>query len=218
MVDSAAGRELADTRLLQAVHKTFRLATNRFVDATAKLEPADLAPVIGSRWRFYSDILHFHHHNEDDKEFPALVAVRPDLKDLVDKLEDDHRQLVSSMEAVDKAVAEFEKHPDSAHQEVVHDAIAAVRDAFFPHLDVEDAQIIPAFASSMDPREWDRMDKEALKSIPRQHLPTAIGALDEVIRSLPEDQWPPPPPIPIRALLALSWRKRWAAFIKPMVV
>ena len=56
----------------------------------------------------------------------------------------------------------------------------------FPHLDIEDEQILPAIAESIPPKKWERMDKAALKSIPRKYLPIASGALDEYIQGLPE--------------------------------
>ena len=76
--------------------------------------------------------------------FPALVAVRPDLASMIETLEDDHTRLLRAMEAVDTAIIGFEAEPDAAHQEAVHGALVAVSDAFFPHLDAEDAQILPA--------------------------------------------------------------------------
>jgi hemerythrin-like domain-containing protein len=200
------------------VHKAFRLATTRLVDATEKLEPSQLQHIFGSRWSFYAAVLHHHHHNEDDKIFPALVAVRPDMGALVAKLEDDHQQLVRTMEAVDAAVSAIERTPDAAHQKALHESMVAVRDAFFPHLDIEDEKILPAIAESVSPKQWDRMDKEALKSIPRAHLPIAVGSLDEVIQGLPRAEQPPPPPLPIRLMLALSWRNKFSAWVKPLLV
>jgi hemerythrin-like domain-containing protein len=218
MADQNSSTTRADTRVLQAVHKTFRLATDRLVEATERLEPSALQPIIGSRWTFYTTVLNHHHHNEDDSAFPALVAVRPQMKDLVQTLEDDHRRLVARMGVVDDAVATFQEKPNLPNRDAMHEAIVAVRDEFFPHLDTEDAQIIPAFAESIPPAEWERMDNEALKTIPRECLPQAVGALDEVIRGLPEAERPMPPPLPIRLMLALSWRRKWAAFIQPMLV
>lgn len=208
----------ADTRVLQAVHKTFRLATDRLVEATGRLDPSELQPIIGNRWSFYSTVLHHHHHNEDDSAFPALIAVKPEMKELIAGLEDDHQRLIARMDAVDDAVSTFEKEPNLPNRNAVHDAIVAVRDEFFPHLDIEDAQVIPAFAGSIPPADWERMDNEALKTIPREWLPTSVGALDEVIRSLPEAERPKPPPPPIRVMLALSWRRKYAAWIKPLLV
>jgi hypothetical protein len=46
----------------------------------------------------------------------------------------------------------------------------------------------------------------------------AVGALDEVMRGLPQKERPPPPPPPIRLMLALSWRKKWTAWVKPLLV
>jgi hemerythrin-like domain-containing protein len=217
MSDTNSSATRADTRVLQAVHKTFRLATDRLVDATERLEPSALQPIIGTRWAFYTAVLNHHHHNEDDKAFPALVAVRPDMKDMVEALEEDHRRLVMRMNDVNDAVATFEANPDIANRDAMHDAIVGVRDEFFPHLDTEDAKVIPAFGESIPPAEWEKMDNEALKTIPRAWLPTAVGALDEVIRGLPEAERPMPPPLPIRVMLALSWRRKWAAWIKPML-
>jgi hemerythrin-like domain-containing protein len=206
----------ADTRVLQAVHKTFRLATTRLVDGTERLEPAALQPIIGSYWQFYAAVLHHHHHTEDTAVFPALVAVRPDLQALVDKLEAEHKGLVAALDAANSAVVAFTNQPDRTAQQEMHNSITAVRDEFFPHLDVEDAEVIPALAESIPPKEWDRLDKQALKSIPRPYLSRAVGALDEVIRGLPEAERPSGPPPPIRIMLAVSWRRKWAEYVKPI--
>jgi hemerythrin-like domain-containing protein len=204
--------------VLAAAHKAFRRATTMLVDATDKLTPSALQPVIGPRWNFYAAILHHHHHNEDEMLFPALVAVRPEMGGLIDKLEGDHRELASSIDAAGAAVSAFVEQPDAGGQKALHGAIVAVRDAFFPHLDVEDEQLMPAYAESIPPKEWDAMDQKALKTIPRPYLGTAVGALDEVIRGLPEEEQPPPPPPPIRLMLALSWRRKWADWSKPLLV
>jgi len=208
----------ADTRLYHVVHKAFRLATTHLIDASEKLEPSQLQSVFGPRWRFYTEVLHHHHHNEDDKIFPALVTVRPDMGALTEKLQDDHQQLVRTMEAVDAAVSAVEKTPDAAHRKALHESLIAVRDAFFPHLDIEDEKILPAITESIPPTQWEHMDKEALKSTPRKHLPIAVGFLDDVIQGMPEAERPPPPPLPIRFMLALSWRKKFAAWMKPLLV
>ena len=104
-------------------------------------------------------------------------------------------------------MAAFVRRPDAATQDAVHEALVALRDWFFPHLDLEDEKILPAIAESIPPKQWAQLDKAALKSIPRKHLPSAVAALDEVIRSLPEQDRPAPPPPPIRIMLSLSWRK-----------
>jgi hemerythrin-like domain-containing protein len=207
-----------DVRLYRVVHETFRRATTRLVDATAKLEPSALEPVIRPHWDFYTAILHHHHHTEDVSVFPALLAVRPEMRPTIHMLEDEHVELGPNIDAVHASVAAFAKRPDASAQLDVHHALVALRDWFFPHLDQEDEKILPAVAESIPPKQWDQLDKAALKSIPRRHLPRAVGALDEVIRSLPEQDRPAPPPPPIRLMLAVSWRKQWSAWVKPLVI
>src|SRR5262249_7078734 len=208
----------ADTRVQQAVHKTFRLATTRLVDATERMEPNTLQPIIGQYWEFYAAVLHHHHHTEDTVAFPALIAVRPHMASLINDLEEDHRKLVAHVDAVNSAVTAFEKKPEASTQRELHDSMVAVRDEFFPHLDIEDTKVIPVFAQAIPPKDWERMDNQALKSIPRPYLPRAVGALDEVIRGLPEAERPSGPPPPVRLMLAVSWRRKWAEFVKPLTV
>src|SRR5579862_3330069 len=106
----------ADTRLFYIVHNTFRLGTNRMVDATEKLPASVLQPAIGSAWGFYAGVLDHHHHTEDTSILPALVAVRPDLQPLINDLSNDHRRLIEALEAVNAAVTAFERQPDAEHQ------------------------------------------------------------------------------------------------------
>ena len=207
-----------DIRLYRVVHEMFRRSTTRLVDATVKLEPSALEVVIGSQWDFYTAILHHHHHTEDVSVFPALAAMRPDIRSTIDMLEDEHVELAPNIDAVDTAVAAFVKQPCASTQAAVHEALVALRDWFFPHLDLEDEKILPAIAESIPPKQWEQLDKAALKSIPRKYLPSAVAALDEVIRSLPERDRPAPPPPPIRIMLSLSWRKRWMAQVEPLLV
>jgi len=65
-------------------------------------------------------------------------------------------------------------------------SLVAIRDAFFPRLDIEDEKILPAIA--------------------------------EIIQSMPRAEQPPPPPLPIRLMLTLSWRKKFSAWVKPLLV
>jgi hemerythrin-like domain-containing protein len=211
-------RSQSDIRLYRVVHETFRRSTTRLVDATAKLEPSVLEPVIRPYWDFYAAILHHHHHTEDASVFPALLAVRPEMRSTIDLLEDEHVELGPNIDAVEIAVATFVGRADASAQRALHDALVTLRDWFFPHLDLEDEKILPAIAESIPPKQWNRLDKAALKTIPRKHLASAVSALDEVIRSLSEEDRPAPPPPPIRLMLAVSWRKQWSTLVQPLAV
>jgi hypothetical protein len=211
------GNGMADIRLIQVVHNTFRLGLTRMIDATAKLEPAALHPSIGPYWTFYSAILDYHHHNEDTEDFPTLARVHPDCQPLLDELGADHRQMVGTMESIGAAVDAFQKTPDVAGRDRINVAVVELRDLFFPHLDREDAEVLPMYAKWIPHDEWARLETKALRGIPKPQMPYAVGALDETIRSAPEAERPDGPPLPVRVMLTLSWRKKWAGLVQPLL-
>jgi hypothetical protein len=53
----------------------------------------------------------------------------------------------------------------------MHGSFVAVRDEFFPHPDIEDEKVVPAFAEFIPYTQWEEMDTKALKSIPPQVSP-----------------------------------------------
>jgi len=210
--------EHADNREYLVVHQTLRVLLDRFVRATDCLEPAQLAEVIGPRWALFARGLHHHHEGEDNSFFPCIAAVRPDVVPLIDELVHEHEELIARLDAVDSAVATLTAQPNEENKKALHDAVVEVRDQLVPHLDVEDAKLLPAAAESVDAKEWARLGREAMRSLPKEDLPVIAGALDEVVRSLPREQWPPPPPIPVRVMIAVSWRKRYQQFAEPLNV
>jgi hemerythrin-like domain-containing protein len=207
----------ADVRLIQAVHNTFRVGMNRLLDATARLEPAALRPCVGPYWEFYAAILDYHHHNEDSEDFPTLARVYPDCQPLIDELGADHQEMVGVMEKISTAVDSFEKSPDVAGRDEINASASELRDLFFPHLDREDAEVFPMYEKWIPHDEWARLETKALRGIPKPQMPYAVGALDETIRSSPQADQPDPPPLPVRVMLALSWRKKWAGLVQPLL-
>jgi hemerythrin-like domain-containing protein len=211
------GNGKADIRLIQAVHNTFRTGLTRLIDATAKLEPAALQSAVGPYWTFYSAILDFHHHNEDDEDFPLLAGYYPDIQPLVDELGADHRQMIDVMKKIDAAVDDFEKNPDAANRNAINAAAVELRDLFFPHLDREDAEVLPMYAKWIPHDVWAKLETKTLKSIPKPQMAYAVGGLDETIRATPEADRPEGPPLPVKIFLALSWRKKYAGLVQPLL-
>lgn len=216
MADAGNGRG-ADIRLIQAVHNTFRVGLTRIIDATAKLEPSSLQSSLGRYWNFYAAILDYHHHNEDEEDFPLLAGYYPDIQPLIDDLGAEHRQMLDVMAKINAAVESFQGTPDVAGRDKVNAAALELRDLFFPHLDREDADVLPMYAKWIPYDEWEKLGTKTLKGIPKPQMPFAVGALDETIRSTPEAERPEGPPLPVKVLLALSWRKKWAGLVQPLL-
>lgn len=211
-----ADQQHADIRLYLVVHESLRVTLDRFVRASERLDPAMLAEVFPERWGVLERGLHSHHEHEDSDFFPMIVAASPDQGPLIEQLEREHAELVALLDAVDRATAALVATPTDDTRRAVHDAVAAVRDTLVPHLDVEDAEMLPAAAATVDAKEWDDASDRALRATLKSDLPIVAGILDEVTRSLPPDRQPPPPPMMLRVLLAVSWRRRYAKFMEPI--
>jgi hypothetical protein len=206
----------ADIRLYLVVHQSLRLTLDRFVNASERLDAQTLADVIPDRWAVLERGLHNHHEHEDRDFFPMIAAASPDQLPLITQLETEHQELIALLQAVDTAIDALVHDPTDRTRATVHHTIAAVRDTLVPHLDVEDRQLLPVAAATVDGKQWDEVSEVALRSTPKADMPIVAGILDEVARSLPSAEQPPPPPLMLRVMLALSWRRRYAKFVAPI--
>ena len=66
----------ADIRDVLVVHTLLRQMLDKLIGATERLDPAEAASIIPSRWGLYVRGLHHHHESEDHDFFPVIVAVQ----------------------------------------------------------------------------------------------------------------------------------------------
>lgn len=89
----------------------------------------------------YCQLVHGHHHHEDEAWFPALRQVNPGLHRVIDKLEADHRLVSELLDRVE-AAAERIGADEAARQELAA-ALRALADHLLAHLDYEEEQLNP---------------------------------------------------------------------------
>ena len=173
---------MADTREYLVVHQCLRVTLDRFVDTTARLDPAHLALVLGSRWALFARALHHHHEVEDADFFPLVKRTLPETSAMIDRLASEHVDLVARLDAVDAAVIALELNPSDSTKQIVHDCIKAVRDELVPHLDVEDADLLPRRGHCDQRRRVEGDGREgAFRSVPKKDLPVVAGVMDEIV-------------------------------------
>jgi hemerythrin-like domain-containing protein len=206
----------ADIRDVLVVHLILRQLLDKLIAACERFEPDEAATVIPSRWSLYVRGLHHHHEGEDNDFFPVIVRDAAGTEPLVNQLEAEHQELVKLLDATDAAMATLEQQPTAENRQAAHHAMTAVKEQLFPHLDKEEAQLLPVAADSVDPAEWKRLGDAAFRSIPRADVPIVSGAFEAVVMSLPPAERPPPPPLFVRVMVSLSWRKRYQKWVAPL--
>jgi Hemerythrin HHE cation binding domain len=98
----------------------------------------------------YCQFVHAHHGLEDALMFPTVEAVAPDLKDVIRKLESDHRAISDVLDRVEAAARSLgSADVPTARGELV-DALNRLATDLLEHLDFEEKSLGPILAS------WDR--------------------------------------------------------------
>ena len=85
-----------------------------------------------------------HHGLEDDAIFPHLKRSDPDLKPVIERLEDEHLVIHDAIQHVDRALVGHINDPDDF--EPIQDAIDSLTDALLSHLSYEEHEIVEPLA------------------------------------------------------------------------
>jgi hemerythrin-like domain-containing protein len=211
--------EGADLRLVLVVHKAFRGIGEEMADGlTAQVDCQDAERIqrIADVWDFFTRSLVHHHEGEDEVIWPRVTELRPDFSTIEQQMEKEHGEIDGLLEPAVAAVAAMRKSCDPATVKAAADAIRACVAELDEHLGREEAVAFPVVHDTINREEFDAMGEKFFRSIPKADLPFAAASLDEWARKTPEAERPPPPPLPVRVLLALSWRRKFRKFVAPL--
>lgn len=122
----------------------------------------------------------FHHPKEDRFLFTALARRRPDLRPLLDRLGQEHREGERKIAALRWKAEAFEKDGAAAFDDFCAAAFDYV-DFQRAHLATEEEQVIPAALASLREEDWDEIDAAFVDnddpifgSAPRRHFQALI--------------------------------------------
>lgn len=94
----------------------------------------------------YCQVVHAHHHNEDEALFPAVVRAAPHLRATVAKLKDDHRLVADLLDQVEGAARQLGGN-DAAPRRKLVEALRALSDHLLAHLALEETELKPVLAN-----------------------------------------------------------------------
>jgi hemerythrin-like domain-containing protein len=209
----AAGMHTNETPDLSgyyAIHRQQRVDTARYVQALDVLEQDDVTRRRAlARWATgFGHELTTHHTIEDEVFFPDLAMRVPATTEVLRRLATDHEtveHLIGRLRATGAGVAEAGPGaPFAIARAEALEVAVALRDLLIEHLDVEDDLVLSVFAASYSAEEYEALQEQAIKSIPKTGLffsiPWNVACLDEearveLIRSAP---------LPLRLIYRLS--------------
>jgi len=186
----------ADTSDMPAVHKVFResLASAPQLIVSAVGDDARRA-MIANYYANLNNFLKVHHDGEEELVFPVLSERAPEHRSILDKAAVGHRAVVGLMSAVDDHIEIWQSKGDDGAQGIL-DALAALQATLIPHLDEEEADVLPLAAAHMNAAEWGQLPGHAMGHFQGDKIWLIIGLIRENFtqqqRDMMLDHMPPP--------------------------
>ncbi len=161
--------------------------------------------------RFVLDQLHHHHTTEDDLIWPAVLARRPDLQQLFERMEGEHGRLGPAIETL---VTTTRAWSGESGQSAVHDAVVSLEAVLQPHLDHEETDAMPLICSILTAADWAPIDKQLHRPTwPSKMAHSILWMLDDLDprrAALVEALLPRPLWRALRFRYAAGWRRQQA--------
>jgi iron-sulfur cluster repair protein YtfE (RIC family) len=95
----------------------------------------------------YCQFVHGHHGHEDVLLFPAVRRYAPDLSEVVDKLEADHRQVSDLLDTVEGSARRLGTANELGARDQLVEALEQLSEHLLEHLAYEEAAFAPVLAA-----------------------------------------------------------------------
>jgi hypothetical protein len=180
------------------VHRVLR---NAIQEAPALFETVlaggpDRVEQVGTYYANVLDFLKVHHEGEDEVVWPLLCERAPEHADEVRRIAGQHDLVTRLLDSSMAAVATFRAAPDASSATAAAAAIAEVGEALLPHLDEEEAFIVPLAAKHIYAPEWGQLPGLAMRTFGGDKLWLILGLIREQFRAeqiaMMDANMPPP--------------------------
>lgn len=195
-IPAQAGPPLADTSDMAQLHKVFRNAVNDAPRLIASATDAGRVELVATYYDNVLELLHVHHDGEDELLWPKLCERAPAEAQEVQRIAGQHGDVVSTLAAAQDRLAAWRTAPSPDTAAAATDAVAALGAALLPHLDEEEAYIVPLAAQHIYAPEWGELPGHAMRSFGGDKLWLILGLVREQMRpdqiAMQESKMPPP--------------------------
>jgi hypothetical protein len=177
MPDSAGVRP--DTSDMAAVHKVFRSSLASGPDFVGSAAGNDERRALIAD--YYANVMSFlevHHDGEEALIFPLLIERLPDQRALVEQIAGQHADVLGRLQAVNESINSWQANGDSQATELIG-SLQALHDALIPHLDREEAEIVPLAAECLSVEEWGALPGHAMGNFKGDKIWLIMGLVRE---------------------------------------
>ncbi|MFZ0714478.1 hemerythrin domain-containing protein [Mycobacterium sp.] len=168
-----------DTSDMAAVHKVFRTSLAAGPDFLSSAAGDDERRALIAN--YYANLMAFlkvHHEGEEELVFPLLIERAPQHAGLVTQAEGQHADVIGRLLAVSESVNSWDLKGDPQAPDLLN-ALRSLETSLMPHLDQEEAEIVPLAAEHLTPEEWGALPGHAMRSFDGDKIWLIIGLIRE---------------------------------------
>jgi hypothetical protein len=170
-----------DTSDMPAVHQAFRKAFGAAGDLFGSVSADDVArrELVGNFFDNVIRFLHVHHNGEEVLIWPKLSERCPNHATALAQSAEQHQTVIALMEAASRATEQWSASGSAEDQAAAAAAIAVLDNELRPHLDEEEAVILPICSRHIRPEEWARLPGHALSHFDGDKVWLILGLIRE---------------------------------------
>jgi hemerythrin-like domain-containing protein len=157
--------------------------------------------------------LHMHHTTEDDLIWPKLLDRAGLDAPLVERMEEQHQQIDTSVAEVRTAMAVWRSDPTPATSSALSDRIGEFLIVLEGHLDEEEQVVVPLIDRDLTEAEWQEVAERGFKKFTPAERWIATGLIVEIATSEEAAMMFGTLPPPVKVLWNLIGKRKYRRYI-----
>jgi Hemerythrin HHE cation binding domain len=147
-------------------HDALRRDLDRMIRAltAATARPESQRAAFAEHVTLVLDLLHHHHTGEDQGLWPLVRRRAPDLGAQLDMMEAEHASVAQAIASTRAAAAHYAASADPAAGERLREEITDLRAVVLPHLDHEEAEVMPRVMRALSERDWSSLARREARA------------------------------------------------------
>lgn len=170
-----------DTRDMRVVHQVFLREYALLPGLVRGVDDGDTdrAATVADHARLVSELLHVHHTGEDVALWPVLLAQAPESAALVERMKDQHEQLLRLLSRADDDLPRWAAAPDRAGGDSAAAVLEDLRAVLVEHLDQEEAEVLPLCERALTVEQWQAIGEHGRSHVPPERVFLVFGMILE---------------------------------------
>lgn len=162
------------------LHRVFRNAGADGPDLIRTADTAERTALVASYLTNVLSLLRSHHEGEDEIVTPRLKdrASASEVAD-VERIAAQHEPVIALIDAAHQALSAWESDPSPARADHAAASVIALNDGLTPHLDEEEAVVLPIAGRYLTAPEWGELPSHGMRTYAGDKLWLIMGLIRE---------------------------------------